>query len=312
MRRPVVVAALVIDRLLGEPPASLHPVVWIGGAAAAFERRAPTRTPIAQLLSGVALVGIVVGVAAGVAALAEVVVERLPPVSRLLLRAALLKPTFAVRELLAAAERVQTPLEAGDITAARVALRDLVSRDPACLDAGLVAAAAIESLAENASDAIVAPWLAFLIAGLPGAYAYRAVNTLDAMVGYRGKNEYLGKPAARLDDLLNFVPSRLTAGLLIASAGQNGGAQSAWRTVVRDHAATVSPNAGWPMAATAGALRVRLEKVDHYVLGGGNRLPGAADIAAASRLVARLAMTLGCALALSSLGEALARRRQND
>ena len=306
------VVAQVIDRVLGEPPAALHPVVWIGALAAAMERRVRITGPTVQLVSGAALVGVVVGTASVIATLAEAVLARLPPGPRILLRAVLLKPTFAVRELLAAAERVQVLIQTGDIDGARAALRDLVSRDATSLDAGLVSAAAIESLAENASDAIVAPWLAFMVAGLPGAYAYRAVNTLDAMVGYHGRYEYLGKPAARCDDLLNVVPARLTAVLLIASAAREGTAQTAWRTTRRDHTATASPNAGWPMAAMAGALQVRLEKIDHYVLGEDFHPPNAADIAAASRLVSRLAMAVGGGLALVGLGGILSSRQQDD
>ena len=180
------------------------------------------------------------------------------------------------------------------------------------LDAGLVSAAAIESLAENASDAIVAPWLAFMVAGLPGAYAYRAVNTLDAMVGYHGQYEYLGKPAARCDDLLNLVPARLTAILMIASALLDGTAQSAWRTMLHDHSATASPNAGWPMAAMAGALQVRLEKIDHYVLGRDYHPPNAADIVAASRLISRLATVVGWGLALVGVCGVRSLRQRDD
>src|SRR5215212_10249330 len=306
------VVAQVIDRVLGEPPAVLHPVVGIGALAATMERRVRVTDPTPQLAYGAALVGIVVGTTSVTAALAEVVLGRLPPGPRILVRAVLLKPTFAVRELLVAAERVRVPLATGELDAARAALRDLVSRDATSLDAGLVSAAAIESLAENASDSIVAPWLAFVVAGLPGAYAYRAVNTLDAMVGYHGRYEYLGKPAARCDDLLNLVPARLTAILIIAGVVRDGTAQSAWRTTQRDHTATASPNAGWPMAAMAGALQVRLEKIDHYVLGRDYHPPNAADIAAASRLVSRLATVVGSGLALVGVCGVHSRRQRDD
>jgi len=306
------VIAQVIDRVLGEPPAALHPVVWIGALAATMERRVRITDPTAQLAAGAALVCVVVGSASVIATLAEAVLGRLPWGLRILLRAVVLKPTFAVRELVQAAERVRVPLETGDIAAARAALRDLVSRDATRLDTGLVSAAAIESVAENASDAIVAPWLAFVVAGLPGAYAYRAVNTLDAMVGYHGRYEHLGKPAARCDDLLNLIPARLTAVLLIAGALLERTAQSAWRTMLRDHTATASPNAGWPMAAMAGALQVRLEKIGHYVLGRDFRPPGSADIATASRLVSRLAAVVGWGLMLVGLGGIRSLRQQGD
>jgi adenosylcobinamide-phosphate synthase len=304
--------ALILDRLAGEPPRALHPVVWLGKLATLMERRAPSTTATSQLAAGAALVGVVVGTASIIATLAEAVLAQLPLEPRILLRAVLLKPTFAVCELVQAAERVQAPAQADDIDGARAALRDLVSRDATSLDAGLVASAAIESLAENANDSIVAPWLAFLVGGLPGAYAYRAVNTLDAMVGYHGRYEYLGKPAARCDDLLNLIPARLTAILIIAGVVPDGTAQMAWRTMLRDHTATASPNAGWPMAAMAGALQVRLEKIDHYVLGGAYQPPKAADIATAGHLISRLATVAGWGLALVGLRGIRSLRQQGD
>ena len=126
----------------------------------------------------------------------------------------------------------------------------------------------MESVAESTCDSLVAPLFYFLLLGVPGAIGYRVVNTLDSMIGYHGKYEYLGKFAARLDDVLNFIPARLTALLLVLAAfvmKRNG--RKAWQTALREHAKTESPNAGWPMAAMAGALDVRLEKVGHYQLG---------------------------------------------
>ncbi|NJN68054.1 MAG: cobalamin biosynthesis protein, partial [Chloroflexaceae bacterium] len=162
-----------------------------------------------------------------------------------------------------------------------------------------IAAAAIESLAENTSDSVVAPLLAYALGGLPGAFAYRAANTLDAMVGYRGRYEYLGKVPARLDDLLNLVPARLTALLIAAAAvGCSADAPQAWQVMWRDHALTASPNAGWPMAAVAGALGVRLEKMGHYCLNERGRAPTAADIRRAGRVVGVAAASLVTGLLL--------------
>lgn len=302
-------SALVLDQLLGEPPPTLHPVVWIGRLATAMERRAPAASPTAQLAYGVALIAVVVGSGSGTAALADAHLQRLSPGPRILLRAVLLKPTFAAKELLAAAERVYAPLEAHDLGSARVALRSLVGRDPSHLDATLIAAAAVESLAENASDSIVAPWVAFLAGGLPGAYAYRAANTLDAAIGYHGRYEYLGKPAARCDDLLNVIPARLTAALIVGAAVPHGWARSALTVALRDHAGTSSPNAGWPMSAMAGALGVRLEKIGHYVLGSELRPPDAKDVAAASRLVTRLVAVTGFGIGVAGLARTLSTRR---
>jgi len=144
----------------------------------------------------------------------------------------------------------------------------LVSRDPGRLDEPMLVAATVESVAENTSDSFVAPLFWFLIFGVPGAVAYRMVNTCDAMIGYRGRYEYLGKFAARLDDVLNLIPARLTGLLMVAAAGVTGkNARGAWIIMLRDHRLTASPNAGWPMSATAGALGIRLEKTGYYQLG---------------------------------------------
>ncbi len=132
-------------------------------------------------------------------------------------------------------------------------------------------AATVESVAENTCDSFVAPLFYFLILGVPGAIAYRVINTSDAMIGYHGECEYLGKFAARLDDVVNFLPARITGLMIVAAAFlSNKGGATAWRIMLRDHAKTESPNAGWSMAAAAGALRVQLQKVGHYRLGDEN------------------------------------------
>jgi adenosylcobinamide-phosphate synthase len=206
-----------------------------------------------------------------------------------------LSPAFSLRELDRAGQRVEQALELGDLEAARHALRALVSRDTSALDASLLAAAGIESLAENLSDSVVAPLLFYAWLGLGGAYAYRAANTLDAMIGYRGSYEYLGKTAARLDDLLNLLPARLSGLLLVAACGPAGAcARGAWRAMRADHAATPSPNAGWPMSAMAGGLGVCLEKVGHYRLGAELPTPRGSDLARARGLM-RWAAMLGIA-----------------
>jgi adenosylcobinamide-phosphate synthase len=181
------------------------------------------------------------------------------------------------------------------------ALASLCSRDPAALDAGQLAAAATESLAENASDSFVAPLFYYALLGVPGAIGYRAVNTLDAMIGYRGRYEYLGKAAARLDDVLNWIPARITAALLVVAGALTGrDAAGGWRVLRRDGGRTASPNAGRPMAAMAGLLGVALDKPGHYRLGDGPA-PTAAAIAAAWRVVT-VAAALAAAAALLTLG----------
>jgi adenosylcobinamide-phosphate synthase len=257
----------------------------MGTALQAGRRRLCRGSPVRLLAAGAALtvgvaiaaaaVGWTVALAAAWLGLVGIVVE-----------AVALKAMLAARGLAAAAETVASSLARGDISAARAAVgRHLVSRTTEQLDALHVASAAIESVAENLTDSVLAPLFFYVVLGLPGVAAYRAINTADALFGYReGALEHFGKAAARLDDLLNFVPARLAALSLVLAAGLGGGdARGAWTCLWRQHARTASPNAGWTMAAMAGALAVRLEKPGHYVLGDG-RWPEAADVRASLRV----------------------------
>jgi adenosylcobinamide-phosphate synthase len=298
-RPGLLLAALAIDLLAGEPPSGVHPVVWTGRGVDALTRRTPPSGARRQLVYGAGMTAAILATAG----LAGAVTERWP--RRLAgdaARAWLLKSTFAVRALLLAGEEVRQRLEAGRLDEARIGLRSLVSRETASLSEGQVAAAAIESLAENLTDGALAPWLAYAGWGLSGAAAYRALNTLDSMVGYRGRYEFLGKAAARGDDLANLLPARLGAILLALAAPAGGGSpRRAWRTALRDHRRTASPNAGWTMAAMAGALGVSLEKPGHYRLGEG-REPEPSDIRRAQRIVgAALALGAGAVLGLAAM-----------
>ncbi len=222
-------------------------MVGLGAMIDAAERRwnRPERSPGARRLSGVATV---VGTA-GVAALVGLAASRLPGPAPVL--AATLG--LAQRSLHDHVAAVAEALEADDLPGARTAVAKIVGRDTATLEASGVAAAAIESLAESFNDGVVAPafWLA--AAGLPGLYAYKAVNTADSLIGHREPRwKDFGWAAARTDDVMNLAPARL-AGALIATAGGGG-----WRVMIRDARRHASPNAGWPEAAMAGALGVRL------------------------------------------------------
>jgi adenosylcobinamide-phosphate synthase len=227
-----------------------------------------------QLLYGAALALALPAAAALLPAALTRLCRRLGPAG-VAAEALLLGSSFAVKGLDRAAGSVQDRLARGDLVGARAALPALVSRDPTGLSAPLVAAAAIESVAENFGDSVVAPWLAYALFGTPGALAYRALNTIDSMIGYHGRHEWLGKAGARLDDLANLLPARLAAALLALAGARPG---RAWAVARREHGRTASPNAGWPMAAMAGALDVRLEKVDHYVLNPHAAAPAPADI----------------------------------
>jgi adenosylcobinamide-phosphate synthase len=198
----------------------------------------------------------------------------LPTPYSLLLTALFLKPVFAYRSLRRAVIGVAEALERDDLPEARRRLSwHLVSRNTADLSTAEVAGAAIESLAENLTDSLTAPLLAYAGGGLPAAWAYRFINTADAMWGYRtAEFEQLGKFPARLDDVLNWLPARLTGWLLVSAAwlvGEN--AQCAARTMLGQHQRTSSPNSGWTMSAMAGALEVTLDKRGVYQLAGGPR-----------------------------------------
>ena len=268
----VLLLAVVLDLALGDPPNRFHPVSWMGGLIAAG-RRGADRLPSPLLVSyGVALVAGATTVAYLGALAVQAVAGWLPwPVS-LLAQAWLLKSSFSLRGLVSAVWQVRDALASGDLAGARMALgRHLVSRPVDSLDPAATASGAIESLSENLTDSWVAPLCFYLVGGIPAAWAYRAVNTADAMIGYReGLLEQLGWAAARLDDLLNLVPSRLAALAVVAGACLSGERTAgAWRAWRRDGGATSSPNAGQTMAAMAGALGVTLEKRGHYRLGDG-------------------------------------------
>lgn len=296
----VLVLAVVLDRLLPEPPNAVHPVVGIGRLTVLLERLAPTR-PFAAFVFGCGMVVNVVGSATVLAWIVMVVLASIHPFAYLIGGAALLRTTFTVTGLQSAALETERELSRGQLDCARSSLRNLVSRDVSSLSPTLVAAAAIESVAENSTDSVIAPWLAFACFGVPGAIAYRAINTMDSMIGYRGRYEYLGKPAACLDDLVNLVPARLSAGLLLVAASRSTrSVKLGWQTMRRDAARTASPNAGWTMSAMAGLLGVRLEKPAHYSLGDGFPGPVPGDVRRAVAIVSR-ASVLGLGVALGLL-----------
>lgn len=280
--------AVLLDLGLGEPPTMIHPVAWMGSAIAFVRQRAPRHGRCWPFLTGLLLMVVGIGVLAGGAILVTRGLGLLPQPVQIIIAAMLLKTTFSIRGLMNAGREVQAVLAAGNLPEARKRLSwHLVSRDTSTLNESQVAAATIESLTENTSDSIVAPLLAFAIAGVPGALVYRYINTCDAMLGYRDpEREWLGKFPARLDDLVNLVPARITAILLIAGGSlmlhDPARAIYVW---FRDRRLTASPNAGHPMSAAAGVLGVELEKVGHYRLGSGLRLPDATDVSRVRRLL---------------------------
>ena len=295
--------ALALDLAAGEPPNRLHPTVWIGKTVALAERIAPGphSSSTVQLAAG-AVMGLLIPAAWAAAAwTVSYGLLQLHPLAYLVVVAAILKTTFSVRMLHRVAADIGRILSSGDLIEARRRMSALVSRDTSQLTIGQMAAGAIESVAENITDSIVGPLLAFALFGLPGALAYRAINTLDSMVGYHGRYEYLGKASARLDDIVNLVPARMTALMLwLATVALPGmSARRAWRIMLAHRGRTESPNAGWTMAAMAGGLDVTLEKVGHYRLGDPSPEPLPAHIGMATRaLYATTVIAAGVAIGL--------------
>ncbi|MBI4187643.1 MAG: cobalamin biosynthesis protein [Chloroflexi bacterium] len=291
--------AIVLDLALGEPPNPINPVAWMGKIASFLEKFSPARCPPVQFVYGMGMTLLLIGLFSAVAYFVLLYLRNLSLVAYVIAGAVLLKSTFSLRGLGQAAIRIKKLLLRDKLDEARFELRSLVSRDTGDLSQPLLISATVESVAENSCDSFVAPLFYFLLFGIPGAVAYRVVNTLDAMIGYHGKYEYSGKFAARLDDVLNFIPARLAALCLILASFLSGKGVRASRVAFSDHARTASPNAGWTMAAIAGALDVQLEKVGHYRLGVANAPLTIGSIDAALKLVmiAMLTWSLVCFIA---------------
>jgi adenosylcobinamide-phosphate synthase len=264
----VLLIALVFDLAFSEPPNSWHPVAWLGKLISLEVRWAPRRGGLRQLVYGIGMVLVTLGLIVVPVYFLLAHLREMNSVVYVIAAGFLLKFSFSLRGLRQALGEVKGFLAQDNLAQACVSLRSLVSRDTSNLSQEQLTSATVESAAENSCDSFVAPLFYFLLFGVPGAIAYRVVNTFDAMVGYHGEWEYLGKFAARLDDVVNFVPARVT-GLLIVLAAWicKKNVLQAWRIMLRDHKKTQSPNAGWTMGAVAGALGVQLEKAGHYKLG---------------------------------------------
>ena len=303
--------ALWVDRRWGEPPVAVHPVVWMGNYLKICGRvtvRCPPALAFALGALAWALGAAAVGALAwGLQALAfrlwaqtaQALLGGVWPEwgvgagsgFMLLLMGAVLKTLFAWRMLRDETAAVETALQQS-LAAGRERLSWLVSRDTAALSESEVRESAIESLAENLNDSVVAPIFWFVLLGLPGAAIYRFANTADAMWGYRGLRhgvnwEWAGKWAAWADDALSWLPARLTAGLLAWAAGGLG-----LHALRREAGKTPSPNSGWPMAAMALALGVALRKPGVYTLNPAGRVPQASDTALAQNYSSKVLVTL--------------------
>lgn len=306
------VVAMAVDALLGWPSPLFarigHPVTWLGrliGAIDAGWNRA-SAPPALRRVAGIAGTLLVIALAVALGWLLQSLLQLLLPWGwiQIALVGVLAWPLVALRSLHDHVAAVAKPLQGGDIASAREAVSRIVGRDPAALDEAGIARAAIESLAENASDGIVAPVFWGALFGLPGILGYKAINTLDSMIGHRSeRHEAFGWAAARIDDVANFVPARLTGFLFVLLAPKRSQALSCMTRDARRHR---SPNAGWPEAAMAGALRVRLSgpriyhgsATDEPWLNEGARDPLAADIVEGLTIYRRAMLLLAGVLAI--------------
>jgi adenosylcobinamide-phosphate synthase len=282
--------ALLGDRILGEPPLRLHPVVWMGRFLSWGSRTIPGSDRAAFLKgSGLWCLGFVLCLAAGFS-LERLIAPAGPwaPVLSGLIAVPFLSLRLLVREV----EEVEHAL-AGGIEAGRTRLSRIVSRDTTRLTEVEVRESALESLSENLTDSVTAPLFWLLVLGLPGIVAYRFANTADAMWGYRDHREWFGKWAAHADDALNWIPARLT-GLVLCPI-------PLWSRLPRQSRIPPSPNGGWTMGALALALNVRLGKPGVYVLNPSAPTPGTQDTRRGLKLVVRTAWVCAALLSLLEL-----------
>ena len=327
----LLLAAVAWDRYLGEPPLRVHPVCLAGSVISTCLSWTPERVykrPALGFICGLLFMLAVLSAFTfgawmfiqyvdamplhGPALLGgfcrktcnEVLPKKFFDLVAWTLKLLLLKSAFSLQLLCTVALQMARLLERERIDEAREQLSWLCSRDPTALDSSDLAGGTLESLAENLSDGFVAPLLWYVVGGPAGALGYRIANTLDSRIGYRGKYEWFGKPAAKFDDAINLVPARITALLLALSAAlvPGCGAREGLRTAWNDRRQCASPNAGWPMACFAGILGVRLRKEGAYCLGSAGVDPGPTNIRAGHR-VAEIAggitvLLAACALAV--------------
>ena len=256
----LLIGAFLLDLAVGDPRWMPHPVVLMGKIISLGERWLRGGNSRRDFLAGMALSLFVIALSAATACALVAFFHPLPFWLSFIATAALGSTTLATRGLLDAVKLIEIPLRAGNILVAREKLSHIVGRKTASLNQDKVLRASLESLSESTCDGIVAPLFYLFLGGVPLAMAYKAVSTLDSMIGYRTERYfYFGKFAARLDDTVNFIPARLTAlFIVIATLAARLNPTRALRVAWRDHANHLSPNAGYPEAALAGAFGIRL------------------------------------------------------
>ncbi|MGQ0771956.1 MAG: cobalamin biosynthesis protein [Nitrososphaerota archaeon] len=271
----VVIGAVALDFAFGDPKNKLHPTAWTGGLVARLVPFAKASSPAAEKIGGVlvtlAVTGLVAALLSSFDFLTKNPMDIISTIIIILVGSLLLKTTIAIKGLERHGALVMDALSKNNLEEARARLSMLVKRNTKDLDRNHVVSGVLESTSENIVDGITGPLFYFGLFGLVGAFVYRTVNTIDSMIGY--KNQLFGNVGwfgANCDKVLNYLPARITGYMMILAAVLVG---ADWKnslyTLRRDGRKTSSPNAGYPMAAMAGALGTRFEKIDHYVLGDG-------------------------------------------
>jgi len=294
----ILLVALALDLIFGELSNVWHPIAWLGKLISLETKLAPQRDSSKQITYGVGMVLITLGLVVTAVYFLLSQLNEFNSLCYIIIAGFLLKFSFSLRGLRQAVDAVRRLLARNDLYQARISLKSLVSRDTAKLNKSQIISATIESAAENICDSFIAPLFYFFLFSVPGAIGYRVINTFDSMVGYHGRWEYLGKFAARLDDVVNFIPARLTALIIVvASLICRKDISRAWHVMIRDHKKTESPNAGWTMSAIAGALGVQLEKTDHYRLGD-NHYPLSLNTISTSRQIIVVTAIIWCIISI--------------
>ena len=262
--------AFLIDAVLGEYPDRIHPTIGIGKIISYLKPKLKNPNPKIEKANGSLLaITVMLIVSVPVFLLLFWIRQSFGSIPYIIVGAVLFKATFAVKGMGQYTKPIAAALKKSDLAEARKWLPFIVRRDPNTLNEKQITSAAVESIAESTTDGITAPFFFFALFGVPGAFAYRVVNTLDSMVGYKTpENKNIGWFSANLDTIANYIPARLTAYLMVAASfllRENW--RESWRILQRDKGKTTSINAGWTISAMAGALNTQLEKQGHYTLG---------------------------------------------
>jgi adenosylcobinamide-phosphate synthase len=264
--------ALLIDIIFGEPHEKLHPTVWMGKTIQLLKSRLRHRNPLIEKIYGIFLATFVITIFSMISYFFLKYLAYLSSIAYIAISAMLLKTTFAIKSMKLHSIPIAKELSSKNLINAKKLLKKIVRRDVNKLNEELIVSATMESIAEGTVDGITSPLFYFAIFGVPGSIAYRAINTLDSMVGYKDlEHVNIGWFSAKLDTIANYIPARVTALLMIITAWL---IKEDWRRsfsiLKRDRNKTESLNAGWPMSAMAGVLNVKLEKLGHYALGDSN------------------------------------------